>query len=196
MKKEELVFDSESEKLFFDWANELKSAGLIESIKCQPAFNILEDKFIPINRLKTRKKTHVVEKHKILNGLIYTADFRIVWNEKLLNILFQPMDNLWNKPSTFYTQFNKDGKYESYIEVKETNMHGNIARFSVVQRILYHTTGIYINPIKMFLGRGALFKNTFQPETLDLMIKTGKRRRKQFEKWDEKRINEYLKEIL
>jgi len=195
MENEALNFDSESEKLFFDWTNELKSVGLIEDIECQPTFKILEDKFIKINKLKTRKKIHIVEKHKILNGLNYTADFRIVWSEKLLNILFQPMDNLWNKPSLFYSQYNSDGKYESYIEVKETNMHGNIARFSVVQRILYHTVGIYINPIKMFLGRNALFKNTFQPGTLDLMIKNGKRRRKQFEKWDEKRIGEYLKEI-
>lgn len=148
-----LGFDSEQEYWISLWLNELKDRGLIYSIDYQPEAFILNNEIsLPtVNAKGKPTKKVVLKKH------VYTADFKIECDSKLISSLLA-LSN---------TVFKSEGN-SVYIEVKADTIDcklidtTNMTRLftSRTQPWVYDKFGIYVNLLTPF----SLFRDTFVPK--------------------------------
>lgn len=154
-----IKYDSEEEWQFSLFCQELVDAGILRRFDRAESIEL-----IPHVTVKNGKKSRV-----LLRALNYTPDFNLLWAKP---------SKLWDVPgSTAPFWINNDRRLGpvSTIDVKGRfgGPHNNSAvTFPLVQKVLYHTQGVYVQKI---VPR-ELFPLTFLPRRLEL-TKTGRRRK-------------------
>lgn len=170
---------------YTEWyLNELKEAGYIKGYRREPySFNIIPEKKLKrqkIENLKTKVKI-TEESFNILSRLTYKFDYEIEWDKKsegiFYNMITDEFQRIW---TPFFAMKDKEDRIVSLIDVKPpaaAKIFGNNTTgytFPVIQKVLYHMYGIFINkaiPIPLVSkglvksgNKQALFTTTFTPK--------------------------------
>ncbi len=134
-------FDSDEEETFWDWCSEAYKADIIEEFVYQPeSFDIFPKvEYILPTQLKTKVR---YDNRELLKPMTYTPDFKITG--KNLNKFHKHKLNMFLNMSAVLTDLITD----YYIDVKGTfAASGGDAKFSIVQKALWHSNGIYVNKL-------------------------------------------------
>jgi len=153
------TFDSFEEKYFTYWLEEARQMELIDSWERWDQEKHIE-MFPPNEEYKMRKAS-------------YTPDFKVVFNKKAEGLLY----NLPKKSKGYFFYVNDD--LECIIDVKgayKSSKHISSITFPLVQKIIFHTQGIYIQKV-IPLGVGNLFDKTWTPSKYLLTDKTNQIRK-------------------
>lgn len=187
-----VIYESEEELMTLLWLEELQQEGYVDRIEKAQSFNLsdgLSVSYTEVKELKTKSK-EVQKRQIILEGHIYTPEFRVLWKPKSVYNKF-----LWKYYRDINERFNSLFMYEqtpegpvTYIEVKPGWDQNNMTRlFKINQKWVYEKYGIYVNLIQPH----KLFENTWTPEKW-LTTKTGKKRAIN---WDVRTLQEYLERL-
>ncbi len=154
---------SKEEWEFIHWLQEAEKADLVTSWEFHPRiFNLAEPQFVTqtiVKQLKTKVKTTVKEK-RILHGVSYEPDFKIVVSKKFTELF----------PNIFLCS---DEEGFTWIDTKGAfnGPHNNSAiTFPIKQKWLYQIENIFVQKLvpKKF------FKSTWVPQRCTLTYKTKK----------------------
>lgn len=157
-----ISFDSREEVHFAMWLDELKEAGYIKYWDRGDTIEILE----PVKLIYTKKvklKTKLKEQNKLftlLHGLSYTPDFMIMWNlkgsDKFVSPIIDPADGDPVSPEKWFF----GDKFRTFVEVKPIfDQHGKTDKFSIIQKIVWHTKKEFVD----LIIPQHLFEATFMP---------------------------------
>jgi hypothetical protein len=184
-------------EIYFSWyLDELLQQGYLKEYQREP------ETFLVLPRYKFKKEKHFKKKENeyvsfnLFPDLSYTYDYRLIWNEKALNIFTELMHKdghfRFGVPDFVSHNIEINGKTEivSYVDVKP---HRAAARFGggkistfytfpLIQKFLAHFHHIYINKIvPTNTGKHGiatcLFAKTFTPNRY-LFTDAGKQMRK------------------
>lgn len=146
-------FDSPEESMFNQWCVEAKRHSILFYYQFHPDPIEIYPKttYCITKHLKT--KTKEVD-YQLLARLTYTPDFHLGGN---ISQYFTTKDKLLNNKGELVPEY-----YNTYyIDVKGTfSKFGDSKQFSIIQKALYHSRGIYVN--KLVPER--FFKNAWVPE--------------------------------
>lgn len=175
-------FDSNEERFMYNWLQELNDYNLIDWIDVNPpSYEINEEvsfEFKKDIQMKTKVKQKIIKK-KLLLRKVYTPDYIVKFNEKLLNILYvdltdnKNIDNLdvpfflLGKNNLIY-QNNKLEKESIIIDVKgeyTRNLNTSIT-FPDRQAMMYNRYKVYVNKCIPHGRKDCLFRNTFVPKDI------------------------------
>lgn len=170
-KKEKIIYkdvelDSYEELYAYYFFEELKEKGYVEEIKAQPSSFHLSERVTNCysEELKSGKKKFKEE--VLLNGHVYTADFKVIWTEKALGVFFDQINKggkmkVGAKMNLFVA---KDilGEYISYFEVKPSYDQNNMTRLAMIN-------------IKWVWDSHKIFINLFTPENVFPLFFTPKK---------------------
>lgn len=173
-----IKFDSEEERLFYIYVNELKDRGYIDEYEYHTnEYNLFDPVKIKwIKQLKTKQKN--MEK-SLLQGHIYTPDFHIFWTLKAYKIFYCDItDGEYIGKVPFVN--NVGQKYEedrgTIIEIKPSFDFQNMSRMFIInQKWMWQKHDLYVQKIVP----QKLFEKTFTPEKA-LYTKTGKIKKYKF----------------
>ena len=158
-----ITFDSNEELIFFYWLEEAIYRGFIKYYVYQPDSYILSDdifKVVLVIKKKKIKKEIITSlemvNKKIINGHIYSPDFKIEFSDLFLDYYKNKFYSSWS--SVFK---NIDDLGICIIDIKGTfARNGGERSFSINQKWVYQKYGVYINKIVPV----DLFKNLWCPE--------------------------------
>lgn len=178
---------NDTEMYFEWWLDELKEAGLVLSYEREPKAFVLKDAIPIYFEHKYKSKESLYKNFNLFPPMIYTADYKVLFHNNLINKLFGiiKMDNVLlssNELETgnvyentlFYCtgnaiKFNPEG-VEIYFDVKPpakairySSGLGSSREFPVKQRIIYDNEKIYINKVVPIGSDSCLFNKTFTP---------------------------------
>lgn len=141
-------FDSKEEEAFSMWLKEANIKGLIMDYDYCSDTNFHYELFDNVKYYANGKKG------SLLQSLSYTPDF-LVWGK--LGQYHKPLQKLLNSDAT--TVHDQHDLF--VIDVKGGfAQHGSQYKFGIIQKILYHTKGIYVNKLVPF----KFFKLSWLPE--------------------------------
>lgn len=190
---EGIEYESKEELLVLQWLLELQEEGFVHSIERAESFLLssgLTNTWIEQQQLKTRVK-EVVKKQVMLNGHLYTPEFKVIWDSKALDRIISVLSvDLGREKiqSALYARF--EGAMEdivTYLEVKPAFDQNNMTRlFKLNQKWVYDSYGVFVNLLEPY----SLFEKTFTPVAA-LKTPTGKERKVN---WEVHSLNEYLNE--
>jgi len=182
-----MEFDSNEEKYFSWYLDELKEAGFVEKYEAQPESYVLaEPVSYSYNKYLKTKVKHIgkalIQKH------IYTADFKIYWAYKARGIFFY---NILDEKDLTKIPFVTVHSNYTLIEIKPCFDRNNMTRlFTINQKWLYKEHSIYAEKIIVDKKNGkGLFPDTFTPAGYLLTDKTNKPRKL---KYEPRSLNQYL----
>ena len=202
-------YDSREELIFSWWLEPLIREEIVLYAEYQPKpFELSCSKHTDwIEPLKRSIKEH---SRTLLNSHKYTADWKLIWNPKYLNVIFTSWDQiLTGKPHSYFNIIcnHKNGKYFSVIDIKggyvaQNNSSG--ITFPLNQKWVMANHNIYVQKIVpepsltkagKLTPANALFLNTFIPERPEYLLteKTKKPRKINFKT---RTFNEYFKLIV
>jgi hypothetical protein len=168
-------FDSEEERLFYLYLLELQEAGWVKEFTFHVDEFVLSApvKYKWIKELKTKKQ---VQESTLLQGHVYSPDYRIFWENRALGKFYiNIFDNL-NKIDEvpFINNINADGTDAgTYIEVKPSFDMNNMQRlFAINQKWVFKDYGILVQKIIPIGKPTCLFAKTFVPKEAMLTNKT------------------------
>ncbi len=186
--------DSNEEAYFVWYLEELKSFGYISSWKSQPITYSLSDKVLYEweEQLKTRVR---VKEQTLLQGHVYTPDFKIVWTSKAKDIFYSKTADRNNVKNCSFIAQEIDGKDVSIIDIKPTFDAHNMTRLFIInQKWVYSKYGIYVQKIIPVSSKKpkvkGLFEKTFTPVRF-FLTNSGRKGRKFHYKT--KQIKDFLK---
>lgn len=169
-----MIFKSKEEQYFSWYLDELKKEGFVSEYWYEPETFVLSEKvvekFKSIKHLKNKTKEEIKEK-TILNGHVYTPDFKILFKEipYFLKDKYRIVDNIW------------------WVDVKGTfNRHGGDRVFPINAKWLYQKHSILVEKIIP----EELFKKTFTPL---FYFKTDVSKKERKQKWNFIQIQNILK---
>lgn len=155
------IFDSREEVWMAMWLEEMKKNKYVEYWDRTTLPYILIDPVQHAYEKVTVLKTKVKKEWRnftLLNDLSYTPDFHIRWTtegfDKFVSVIGQNI----NPKSWFfaYDSYTKD----TYVEVKPIfDQNGKTARFSIIQKIMWHVRNIFVD----LIIPEKLFEGTFMP---------------------------------
>jgi len=179
----ELKFDSEEERLFYLYLEELQENGYIDK------FTFHEDKFIlseqvKYNWLKKTNKRSIKMSSALLQEHVYSPDFHIHWNMKAYRIFYHDIFDEEHKleSTPFVSNINSDGtNAESIIEIKPNFDFQNMTRLSIINgKWVYDKYKIFVQKIIPIGNESCLFAKTFVPQKALLTKKTNKPKKYKF----------------
>jgi hypothetical protein len=188
MKEKEITFDSKEEEYYTQWLIELAEQGYIKEFHIQPE---------PYEIFPTVKLEFDGKEKSVMRGMTYTADFKIIWHKKAKDIFFFNEDTKISSftkelKSRHFAQYSEECEaYVSIVDVKGTfasRHNSTLIKFPLIQKIMYHTKGIYINKIMPLHKVKGLFANTFTPKKYTL-TDTGKIRKIN---WEVRTLEDYI----
>jgi hypothetical protein len=166
-------FDSDEERYFSWYLNELKEHGVIQGWSYHPKPFTLSDRIVHVFEKKLKTKS-IVADSVILNDHKYQADFLVYWSTVWhCKVYMSLVDKYYHKAAAFVA--NSD-KHFSVIDVKGTfaGRHNNSAiTFPLDQKWVYQKYGIYVQKIVPI----HLFKQTFTPKRYLVTDQSGKPRK-------------------
>jgi hypothetical protein len=181
--------DSQEEIAILMWLYELKNAGYIDSIARSYSFKLsepVEHTYTHNQQMKTKSKV-VEKKQTLLNGHIYTPEFRIELNQRGNNLLVwrQSLDYNKKHDKVFIGVWEEGIGSVVYIEVKPKWNANNMTRlFKLNQKWVFAKYGVHIN----LIIPETLFASTFTPKEY-LKTPTGKIRKIS---WKIKTLEEFV----
>lgn len=187
-----IEFDSEEERLFYLYCEELKSNGFIKyytyHVDC---FTLSEPvKYNYIKKLHTKNKK--IE-GTLMHGHEYTPDFKIYWNIKAHGIFYYDIFDDEHKLDKipFVNNIDNEGNDAgTYVEVKPCFDMNNMQRlFAINQKWVFQQYQIYVQKIIPVGKKSCLFADTFVPQESMLTRKTKVAKKYKFET---KSLNEFL----
>lgn len=188
-----IEFDSEEERLFFLYIEELKQNGFIKEYTFHVESFILSEpvKYKWIKKIKTKEKKM---ESTLLHSHCYTPDFWIEWTPKALGIFYYGAFDDENKMDEipFINNIGNDGNYRgTFIEVKPSFDMNNMQRlFAINQKWMFQEHGIYVQKIIPIGKPNCLFATTFVPKEALLTAKTKQPKKYKFET---RSLEEFLK---
>ena len=178
-----IEFDSEEERLFYLYLEELKDNGYVRDFTFHVDSFVLSEpvKYSWAKKMKTKSKEM---ESTLLQGHVYTPDFKIIWNPKgyerfYFNIFDE--NKLFDKVP-FVNNIGNDGNdIGSYIEVKPSFDMNNMQRlFSINQKWMWQEHKIYVQKVIPIGKNTCLFAKTFVPQEAMLTAKTKKPKKYKF----------------
>lgn len=170
-----ILMDSNEEVYFAHWLDEAKDAGWVEkwAYVTKP---FLICPYVRLPYIKTTQlKTKVKEEYKeftLLHDLEYTPDFKVKWTDKGMERFVSyaaghERHNYGNPKSMFFCGYwqVKDMSLSTttWVEVKpKWDFHQKTARFSVIQKVLWHFKHIFVD----LIIPEDLFRDTFLPKEI------------------------------
>lgn len=181
-------FQSDEEKYFSNWLDELKQAGFVKEwirvVNPIPLSNSLNHTYTHTVKLKTKTK-HQQKNQAILRASEYTPDFFVEWNEKALGIFFGFIGQDSKITTPFITEASD---FSCLVEIKGDFVRHNMLRvFEDKQKFIWDKHKIYVNLASI----PKLFKDTFTPEVY-FFTPTGRQR--QFNSWTPLTLKQFLSE--
>ena len=174
-----MEFDSEEERLFYLYLEELKSEGWIKKFTFHNESFVLSEpvKYTWIKQMKNKNKEM---ESTLLQGHIYTPDYRIFWEPKALNVFYI---DIFDKNSKINSvPFINNGKDGTYIEIKPSFDMNNMQRlFTINQKWLLQEHKIFVQKVIPVGKNTCLFAKTFVPQEAMLTAKTKKPKKYKFE---------------
>lgn len=183
-----IEFDSEEERLFYLYLEKLKAEGFVKDYTYHVDKFVLSDPVLYtwFKQMKTKEKCM---ESTLLQGHIYTPDFRIHWNyDKAYEVFYHDIfDEVQHGVLPFINNINNRGEdVGSYVEIKPAFDMNNMTRlFTINQKWIFQEHRIYVQkiiPVK-------LFEKTFVPEEAKYTAKTRKLKKYKFET---KSLHEYI----
>lgn len=156
-----IVFRSTHEAYFYWWLLDLYYKGFVKMISREKTIPLLSKR---VRIEKEQLKTKVREKEAvILKPMTYTYDFKIIFNEKLKDILFGLIDDEF-KPSKgiVFKYGNQVGEnYVVFVDVKNPYNKNNVkSTFSIIRKVVYDKHKVYVHEVEVL----KLFYLTFYPK--------------------------------
>ena len=160
IKYKDIEVDSQEEYQFFCWLDEAKELGIVKEYEYQPTpFTLTEpEKYLPAFHTGKGKRVQKT----LLQGHIYTCDFKVLFNSDYLEILckaFKIQDNqLWEE---------YDNTAVVFMDIKGGfNRHGGDRLFSIHQKLVYQKYSIFVEkvvPKNLFKKLGVAKANLLTP---------------------------------
>lgn len=179
-------FDSDEEKYFSWYLDELVGLGYIDRYVLQPKTFELSEKVSMswIKRMKTKNKLMI---STILQPHEYTPDVGIEWGPKAENIFFNLAEGSYDNTAPFVAQRSSRDVYYSLIEIKPPFDQNNMTRLASINiKWVYQNYGVYIQKVvpipisKTLLPKTALFPSSFTPKKYLFTDKSGQPRKIKF----------------
>lgn len=190
-----IEFDSEEEKLFYLWLEELKVEGFVKDYTFHSESFTLSEK-VTYNWVKKMKTKDKLMESTLLHPHIYTPDFRIWWEPKAYGIFYYDIDQSHKLLDTvpFIVSVDNNGEdLGSYVEIKPSWDMNNMQRlFAINQKWMWQEHLIYVQKIIPIGKSTCLFAKTFIPQEAILTQKTRKPKKYKFKV---KSLNEFLGEL-
>jgi hypothetical protein len=190
-----IEFDSEEERLFYLYIEELKDTGYVKDYTFHTeSFNLSDViKYDWKKKLKTKVKEM---QSTLLREHVYTPDYCIHWEDKAHGVFFYDIYDGVNKLDLlpFINNIYSNGKSAgTFIEIKPAFDMQNMQRlFTINQKWLYQKEHIYVQKIiPVSKKKTCLFAKTFVPQEAMLTAKTKKPKKYHFEV---KSLKEFLNE--
>lgn len=182
-----IEFDSEEERLFYLYLEELKENGWVDSYTYHVDSFVLSET-VKYSWLKTMKTKDKWMETTLLQGHVYTTDYKVIWSKKAYGIFVH--DILEEEPNLKDVPF-VSSNYNCFIEIKPSFDMNNMQRlFAINQKWMYNEHGIYVQKvIPVGPKKTCLFAKTFVSQKAMLTAKTKKPKKYKFET---KSLNEFL----
>jgi len=178
-----IEFDSEEERLFYLYLEELKVNGYVRDFTFHADSFTLSEK-LTYEWLKKMKTKNTKMESTLLQPHSYVPDFKVLWNSKSLGIFYENIFNGKTKLDSvpFINNIDKNGKdLGSFIEIKPSFDFQNMTRLSIINiKWVFSKHNILIQKITPVAKNKCLFKDTFVPEKA-LLTKTKKKKKYHFE---------------
>lgn len=168
-------FDSNEEKHFSWYLDELKSRDIITEWQYHPKPFLLSDK-VTHTYIKSGKKKSTELQAFLMHPHSYQADFIIYWNAGWEGRFFMCLDSLLSLNYPFITNMSKSGRPYSVIDVKGSfagPRNNSAITFPLDQKWVYQNYNIYVQKIIP----KELFENTFIPGKYLSTDKTNRKRK-------------------
>jgi hypothetical protein len=181
---DEIEFDSEEERMFYLYCEELQEAGFIKRFTFHDISFTLSEKvtYEWIKKLKTKENK---TESTLLQPHIYSPDFWIEWDCKAYNKFYLDIHDGKNKLDSvpFINNIDNNGNdIGSYIEIKPSFDMNNMTRLFVINsKWMYQEHRIYVQKIIPIGKKNCLFANTFVPQKAMFTLKTNKPKKYKFE---------------
>lgn len=157
------LLDSQEEVWIAMWLDELKGAGYVDhwykETKSIKIFESTTFPYIKVTQLKTKTKRET-KTFTLLQDLQYTPDFYVEWSLRAEGVFFSELGNgnMGIDPNSWFFVNRDHG--QGWIEVKPNfDQNGKTAKFSIIQKILWNTRGLFVDLIQP----EKLFEGTFMP---------------------------------
>lgn len=192
IEAKEYVFDSDEERYFSWWLDELKAMGFIqEYFRPQTLSLSPSDTYQLLVKANTLKGKDKVVERELIKEHVYTGDYKVIWTALAHGIFYEPITEvIKNNDVLFFAHFDdKIQEYYSLIEVKPEFDRNNMTReFTINKKWVYDNYGLYFELVKV----PEIFRKTFTPGKYLFTDK-----KKQLKKLDYKpiEIDEYLKRL-
>jgi hypothetical protein len=179
-----IEFDSEEERLFYLYVQELKDNGWIKDFSFHVDEFVLSEtvKYKWTKEMKTKK---VIQESTLLHGHVYSPDYKIYWEPKAHGIFYINICDCGAKIDTvpFINNIGADGKDAgTYIEVKPSFDMNNMQRlFAINQKWVFKEHNILVQKIIPIGKKTCLFAETFVPKEAMLTAKTKQPKKYKFE---------------
>lgn len=189
-----IEFDSEEERLFYLYLEELKENGFVRDFTFHvETFNLFSGCSFYWKK-ETKNKPKEMET-TLLQGHVYTPDYRVFWTEKAKGIFVGDINdctiNLKTVPFISNSDFGKE--LGSYIEVKPSFDMNNMQRlFSINQKWVFKDYNIFVQKVIPVGKSTCLFAKTFVPKEAMLTAKTKKPKTYKFKT---RSLQEFLGEL-
>ena len=171
-----IEFDSEEERLFYLYLEELKDNGYVRDFTFHVDSFVLSEpvKYSWAKKMKTKSKEM---ESTLLQGHVYTADYKVIWEPKGWGKFWHyDIDNVQLNKIPFIS--NDVG---CFIEIKPSFDMNNMQRlFSINQKWRWQEHKIYVQKVIPIGKNTCLFAKTFVPQEAMLTAKTKKPKKYKF----------------
>lgn len=178
MALETASFDSDEERYFSYWLDELKLLGYIKAYY-RPAPMPLSAARQYTTSVPRKTMPPRMENRELLKAHEYTADFLVTWTEKAYGIFHEDKNAVvQNRQVPFFSNYNGiTATYYSLLEIKPSFDQNNMTRaFVLNQKWILCQKGIYVELVKI----PDFFRKTFTPVKYLYTDKTRQRRKINF----------------
>lgn len=146
MPEDRESYDSEDEWAFSLWCRDAVEAGILYKWGYHPTSFEIFPKATVTETVQLKTKTKEVERH-LLHPLTYTTDFVLLFTS------VHWRDMLGMRTSSGFAFVDVKGDFSKFHDDKS---------FSMIQKMMYHLKGVYINKVKV----KDVFMKTFVPESV------------------------------
>ena len=174
------------ETYFEWWLEELKKSGLVLEYEREPKTFVVHDSVVGFYNQHFVKKQPIIRDFTLIDSITYTADYRVVFSEKLFNKLFgmidsqkmlveyEPLDkgNYYQETLFYCTELGRNfNEYTVYFDIKPpakaiqfSGKLGSSRDFPLKRAMLFQKENILLNKVVPIGSQSSLFNKTFMPK--------------------------------
>ena len=154
--------DSELEYYFGSYLDELKSLGYVDEFDRSGSFALSEPFFHSYAKPVGRKTSSQVRDEKLLEGCLYTPDFKVIFTKKAYGKIVFTLEDKEALKGKFIGKWTEDKKHLLAIfEVKPViDWRNTIQLFRYLQKWVLKDYEVFVNLVKV----PEIFSKTFTPK--------------------------------